>query len=213
MNHIFCIIGLSGTGKDTVLRTILDDATFVRGANIHKIVSYTTRPKRDNEIKDVDYHYTTKNKYMKLKADDKISIISVHLYIVKPKVSWLYFITDEDIDLNHYNYICITSPEEYNDLVLYYGKKTIVPIYIEIDAYTRLCRSIDREYKNGDKLNGYKEICRRFISDEEDTKKIIESNPAITSNSFINYNYISCTNKIKVFIINTIREANRYDRS
>lgn len=52
---IVCVVGPSGCGKTTMARV-------VEGAlDIPMLVSYTTRPKRDNEIEGVDHHFVTED--------------------------------------------------------------------------------------------------------------------------------------------------------
>ena len=59
----------------------------------------------------------------------------------------------------------------------------MVPIYIDtINDYSRLLRCIKREMQN--KNQNYKEICRRFLADEEDFSDNILSdiNPFVSIN-------------------------------
>lgn len=52
---IVCVVGPSGCGKTTMARV-------VEGAlDIPMLVSYTTRPKRDNEIDGIDHHFVTED--------------------------------------------------------------------------------------------------------------------------------------------------------
>ena len=55
------LIGASATGK-TEVGKILNSKY-----NIKKVVTYTTREKRINEIDDVDYHFVSKEEFIKLK--------------------------------------------------------------------------------------------------------------------------------------------------
>ena len=45
MGKIYVIIGKSASGKDHIYQSILKDSKL----DLKKIVSYTTRPKRENE--------------------------------------------------------------------------------------------------------------------------------------------------------------------
>ena len=45
MGKVFCIMGKSGSGKDTIFKEIIKDNSL----NLKKIVGYTTRPKRVEE--------------------------------------------------------------------------------------------------------------------------------------------------------------------
>ncbi len=58
MGKIFCIMGKSGSGKDTILKEI----NKVEDLNLKTIVTYTTRPKRNNETDGVEYFFIDKEK-------------------------------------------------------------------------------------------------------------------------------------------------------
>ena len=68
MGYIYCLVGKSGTGKDTVMEQILAD----KDLKIEKIVPYTTRPKRENEIEGVNYHYVDIPKMEQILTDKRI---------------------------------------------------------------------------------------------------------------------------------------------
>ena len=53
MGKIFCLMGKSSSGKDTIFKKIRDDKEL----NLKPIVSYTTRPKRTNETNGVEYFF------------------------------------------------------------------------------------------------------------------------------------------------------------
>lgn len=58
------LIGPSAVGKTEIAKELY------RLFNIKKVITHTTRPKRLNEIEDVDYHFVTKDEFLALKADD-----------------------------------------------------------------------------------------------------------------------------------------------
>ena len=51
---IIALIGEAGSGKDTILRSILK-----KGFSYHEIISCTTRPPREGEKEGVNYYYLT----------------------------------------------------------------------------------------------------------------------------------------------------------
>lgn len=58
--QVIAICGKSGSGKDTIMKEILK-----RYPNSFKpIVSYTTRPRRENEIEGIDYHLFLSKKWL-----------------------------------------------------------------------------------------------------------------------------------------------------
>ena len=84
MGKIYCIIGKSGTGKDTVLAELLKNSKL----SITKIVPYTTRPQREGEVEGVNYHYVSKFELNQMEAEGKViekrSYNTVH-------GEWIYF--------------------------------------------------------------------------------------------------------------------------
>jgi guanylate kinase len=65
MSRLFIIIGKSASGKDTAQKKLVDKYGFT------PLVLYTTRPKRDNEKRGVDYHFVTDEEFNQLIEDDQ----------------------------------------------------------------------------------------------------------------------------------------------
>jgi len=63
----------------------------------------------------------------------------------------------------------IGTLESYEKTRAYFGEDKLFPIYIEVEDGDRLLRAIKRE--RGQKTPKYKELCRRFLADEEDFKE------------------------------------------
>ena len=158
MGYIYCLIGKSGTGKDTVMEHILADNEL----DIEKIVPYTTRPKRENEGEGVNYHYVSDARMLEMEKEglvvEKRSYNTVHGV-------WNYFTADKDIDLGK-DYIIITTQKAIEKFIAHFGKEKIYIIYLYLDDKTRLQRCINRESMQ--QTPNYKEVCRRFLGDEED---------------------------------------------
>ena len=55
MGKIFCLMGKSSTGKDTIFKRLTEDEEL----NLKTIVSYTTRPIRDGEEEGKEYFFAT----------------------------------------------------------------------------------------------------------------------------------------------------------
>ncbi len=52
------LVGASATGKSVIAKQLFDKY------NIKKVITYTTRPMRDGEINDVDYHFIDKEDFI-----------------------------------------------------------------------------------------------------------------------------------------------------
>lgn len=158
MSKIFVILGKSCTGKDTLLESIIQDESL----NVNKIIPYTTRPKRKYEVDGVDYHFVSKGKLDEL---DKLNkIIETRLYKTD-EGDWIYGTPAVDLQLGK-DYIIIGTLESFECIQDYYGANNVIPIYLECSDFVRLIRAISCE-KNQDNPN-YKEVCRRFLADEDD---------------------------------------------
>lgn len=191
MSKIFCLMGKSASGKDTVYKQLLTDNVL----NLKKIVPYTTRPIREKEKNGVQYFFTDEEGMKELEAAGKI--IEKRAYNTVHGI-WYYFtVDDHQIDLSNGNYIIIGTPENYIRLREYFGKDVIVPIYIELDDGVRLERALKRERKQD--VPKYEEMCRRFLADAKDFS---EDNLSEISreNRFSNENLENCVNNIRDFI-------------
>ena len=54
---VFIISGPSGSGKDTVLKRIIETN------DVNKIIGYTTRPIREGEVNGIDYYFVSKEEF------------------------------------------------------------------------------------------------------------------------------------------------------
>ena len=80
---------------------------------------------------------------------------------------WDYFtVADDRIDLSAGDYLIIGTLESYCKIRDFYGKEQVVPIYIEVEDGLRLSRALERE--RGQQHPKYREMCRRFLADEQD---------------------------------------------
>ena len=58
MGKIFCLMGKSSSGKDTIFKEISN----IKELKLNPIVLYTTRPKRTNETNGVEYFFINEDK-------------------------------------------------------------------------------------------------------------------------------------------------------
>ena len=159
MGKIYYMMGKSSSGKDTLYREVMK-----RFPGLGKVVSYTTRPMREGESSGVQNHFVDESELNRLEAEGKV--IELRAYDTIHGI-WKYFTVDDgQIDLYHNSYLMIGTLESYEKMQMYYGAGRVVPIYIEIDDGIRLERALKRE--RSQTRPKYKEMCRRFLADEED---------------------------------------------
>ena len=122
MGKIYCLLGKSSSGKDTLFKMLLEES----GLALKTIVPYTTRPIRVGEQEGVEYHFVTKETQKKLEAEGKI--IELRAYDTICGV-WKYFTVDDgQIDLATDNYLVIGTLESYVKMREYYGKENVCPV-------------------------------------------------------------------------------------
>ena len=195
MGKIFCLMGKSSSGKDTIFKEINED----KDLDLKPIISYTTRPKRINETNGVEYFFINKDELNKFEKENKVIEKRVYHTV---HGDWFYgTINDGQIDLSKNNYLLITTLEAYESLRDYFGDDKVCPFYIDIEDGIRLERALERE-KRQDKPN-YDELCRRFLADNQDFSDENLSNLGINK-FYINENLESCINNIKKDILNLI---------
>lgn len=159
MGKIYYMMGKSSSGKDTLYREVMK-----RFPGLGKVVSYTTRPLREGERSGVQYHFVDEAELNRLEAEEKV--VELRAYHTVHGV-WKYFTVDDgQIDLYHKSYLMIGTLESYEKMRTYYGAEQMIPIYIEVDDGVRLERALKREQSQTQPK--YKEMCRRFLADEED---------------------------------------------
>ena len=159
MGKIYYIMGKSSSGKDTIFKELLN-----RVPGLRRVVPYTTRPRREGEENGVEYFFTDEEQTEKLEKAGRI--IELRAYDTACGV-WKYFTADDgQIDLEAGNYLMIGTLEAYEKMIQYYGAEKIIPLYIEVEDGERLSRALARERQQAQPK--YKELCRRFLADEED---------------------------------------------
>ena len=195
MGKIFCLMGKSSSGKDTIFKEIKNDEEL----NLKPIVSYTTRPKRTNETNGVEYFFINEKELKEFEQENKVIEKSVYHTV---HGDWYYCtINDEQIDLENNNYLLITTLESYKSLKDYFGEEKVYPLYVHVEDGVRLERALERE-KSQENPN-FNELCRRFLADNDDFSDKNLSSLSINK-FYINEDLQDCINNIKKDILNLI---------
>ena len=196
MGKIFFISGKSSTGKDTIYKRLLEDESL----GFKKITLYTTRPMREGEVDGVEYFFTTPEKTSEYEQDG--SVIDMHIYntVYGP---WKYYTrNDGQIDIHGDDiYLVVGTIEVYRKYCDYFGKENVIPIYIEVEDGDRIIRAVEREKTR--KVPQYREMCRRFIADDDDFSEENLAECGITRR-FENIELEECINHIKKYIFEKI---------
>lgn len=140
MKTIFCIVGQSASGKDTIVERVSNDM------HIPKVISFTTRPKRDGED-DNKHIFINEERYNTLKG---MSTFAAYTQIGQHH----YFTTKLQIDTlleNNDNILYIIDPNGIKTLKEAMNNVNIVSIYINVPRSIRYQRGKDR----GDDMSSF----------------------------------------------------------
>ena len=161
MSKLFCIMGKSASGKDTIFKKLTQDENL----DLKRVVSYTTRPMREGEQEGVEYHFVTAQRLEELQKEGKV--IECRDYSTVHGI-WSYFTVDDgqvNFSLKQ-DSIIIGTLESYQKIRMYFGKENVIPLYIYVEDGLRLGRALERERQQEEP--GYAEMCRRFLADAQD---------------------------------------------
>lgn len=192
MGRVFCIVGKSSSGKDTIYKRLLQNPSL----HLRRIVPYTTRPIREGEQEGVEYYFTTVERMMQLQQENKI--IECRSYDTVYG-AWYYFVAkDSQIDLGKNDYLVIGTLESYMKIRDYFGKDRVIPIYIDLDDGERLTRALEREKRQNQP--GYEEMCRRYLADAKDFSQDHLENAGIAI-KFDNHDLNTCLKEVAAYIM------------
>lgn len=162
---IYAICGKSAAGKDT-FAMLLEDHYWNLTMPAKIIISDTTRPPRINEKDGIDYNFISRDQFLKNAEKNKYLEWSYFR-------GWHYGTNKNSIKEGMIN-IGVFNVDGLKKLHKYLDRYNIIPIYLKVNWFTRLKRSIKREHKF--KL----EYLRRMITDWKDfigIKKILKTYP------------------------------------
>lgn len=149
---LFVLIGESGSGKSTIQKKLMEQG-------MGKIVTYTTRPIRVNEINNIDYHFVSE-KYFKNELLDKGLLLEHAVYN-----DWHYGYTLDGINYAERDFVLVCTPSGHEALRKKVGTKNVMSIYLNVHERERLIRLALR----GDDID---EIFRRILADRIDFKGV-----------------------------------------
>lgn len=142
---IYLIVGNSGSGKTTQAKLLKENN------NLHKIITYTTREIRPDEINNIDYHFIDINTFKELKNQNKLIAITkfANNYYAVPKNELLKY-----IDSNK-STILIVDLQGVKDLK---DEFKAICIYLKLDKINLENRMIKRNEKENILEDRLKEI-------------------------------------------------------
>ena len=133
MSKIYCMMGKSSSGKDTLLKAVRKELPCLR-----TVTPYTTRPIRDGERDGEEYFFVSEEILSTYERQGRV--IEQRAYDTVHGI-WRYAtIDDGQIDLACADYLVIGTLESYRKMRAYYGREYVAPLYIEVEDGERLKR-------------------------------------------------------------------------
>lgn len=186
MGKIYCMMGKSSSGKDTLLKALRKKLPALR-----TVTPYTTRPIRDGEQDGEEYFFVSEEILSTYEKQGRV--IEQRAYDTVYGI-WRYAMVDDgQIDLACADYLVIGTLESYRKMCAYYGREHVVPLYIEVEDGERLKRALEREMRQ--ESPGYAELCRRFLADTVDYSEENLAELGITKR-YSNHDGIQCLEEI-----------------
>ena len=154
---IIVLVGKTASGKTTVANELCKHHGYKR------IVTYTTRPMRKNEVQDVDYHFISDEQFNKMVENNEFT--EYKRYNTAHGV-WSYgsVVTSEQ-EYSDDCYVIILTPQGLRDL----SKKILryIAFYLNVDFKTQL----ERLKKRGDEEQ---QIIKRLKNDAKDFENVFD---------------------------------------
>lgn len=148
---VVALYGKAGSGKDTVLRELIQSNIEY---NFHEIISCTTRPPREGEINHINYHFLTNEEFTE-------QVLNGDMLEATEFNNWFYGTPMLSLDPNKIN-IGVFNIAGLEALIED-PRIEVLPIEIWAPDKERLLRQLNREEKPN-----VEEICRRFFADKKD---------------------------------------------
>lgn len=149
---IVVLVGESASGKSTVEDLIVKN----NSQDFQRVISYTTRPMRDGEVADVNYHYVSEEEFADMVRNGE--------FIEKAQYrGWNYGSNKKDYR-SEKNIVVVLTPHGCRSLKKWFSETKqqqgtkIISVYFYVDRRSRLMKILER----GDDIE---EAYRRNLSD------------------------------------------------
>lgn len=172
------LIGASGSGKSTIEKIISDEYGY------EKIVSYTTRKIRDNEVNGVDYNFTNNDTFN--------DMLEADLFAEYDEYSQGRLYGTLKSDYVDGNKIVVLTPNGLRKIKQNCKSDNIFTVYVEANLGTRVKRYIDRCGVDKFNFDDKNEIAARverdfamFLGLEKEVDLVIHNNEGTDINSLV----------------------------
>lgn len=147
--NIFCIMGYTASGKDTVVNEIS------KNEDIRKIVPVTTRPMRDGECNGIDYFFYDEEYFQ----EESNNLVAIRDFKVWNGDIWNYAFDKRAFNGDD-NVIMSTDLTGFRDIEKNFPEDNVVGIFLDVPISILIKRLEERKTPE-------EEIKRRIIHDRE----------------------------------------------
>lgn len=151
-HKIVILTGQSSSGKSTIEEKLARN-------KFHRIITYTTRPPRDNEKDGIDYNFVSYDTFMDMVTNGHIIEHRTYNTVYG---NWYYGSSDLNIDLSKHDYVIVLTFDGVEAFVNHFGAENCIIFYIDCPKHIREARAKERPNFNE------KEWQRRLITDKQD---------------------------------------------
>ena len=199
---IIVLVGKTASGKTTVANELCNNHHYKR------IITYTTRPMRENEIQDVDYHFISDEQFNKMVENNEFT--EYKRYNTAHGV-WSYgSVVTLEQELSDDCYVIILTPQGLRDLSRKMSR--YIAFYLNVSLKSQL----ERLKKRGDEEQ---QIIKRLINDAKDFENVLDivdysfctdiSLPQEVANAILNFISSLITDKLMERHFNLLIVYNR----
>lgn len=178
---ILVLLGASGTGKSTIEKKLVEQYNF------EKIISFTTRTMRPNEINGRDYYFVSNTEFEEILNENQFAEYdeySQHRFYGTLK-------SDYTID-NIFDCVVVLTPNGYRQLKRNIDNNVFFAVLVTANLGTRIKRYIDRCGIENFTYDDKNEISARverdfgaFMGINEDVDLVINNSEGITIESVV----------------------------
>ncbi len=144
---VIALFGYSCSGKDTIQKKM------VSFPNTHKIISCTTREKRDYEQEGVDYYFVTHEQFaQKVMCGE---ILEATIFQNNAYGTPINGLIEDKINIGVFDSVGIES-------LIADARIEVIPVFIMADDKVRLLRALNRE-----SIPNCEKICTRFLDEKK----------------------------------------------
>nr|WP_270249268.1 AAA family ATPase [Coprococcus catus] len=161
------IIGKTASGKDTIVKELCQNHNF------KKIVTYTTRPMRENEINGITYHFISDVDF-KQKINE--GFFTEYKSYQSEFGEWFYGTSEESIINSDSKSIIILTPQGYKDILSKYPNLNYKSIYLYASNRTIRERLIQRGDDEAEAIRRVKHDKKDFRGIEKIVDNVICNN-------------------------------------